>query len=397
MRRHLSIRTLCHTAIAFAAIALVGGYAHLGAEMTVVEAENVPTERVIANLERRLANDPSDVLTRINLARAHAIAWATKSGTQWVRASGYESARAGDPAGSDTPNGSFQYVRVATTRDPALLKAARDHLAKAIATYRAALQRDPSSVSARLGLAWCQDQAGEKAEAIAGYREVLKAVWPADSARNAVLSNGPVPTTTEVAAYLLRLLDPIADAAEIATLKSHVNQMNSLPRWITPLVVPLHDDVALRDLMDPKVRVLFDADGSGIPRRWTWIRPRAGWLVFDRHGKGRITSALQGFGSVTFWLFWRNGYEALRSLDDNGDGTISGRELQGVAIWNDENANGVSEPGEVRPATSWGIVALSCAHVVSDDAPTLAAWSPTGVTFTDGRTRPTYDVLLYPR
>ena len=130
--------------------------------------------------------------------------------------------------------------------------------------------------------------------------------------------------------------------------------MNRLPRWVTPLVVPLDDDVALRDLIDPQARVLFDADGSGIPRPWSWIRPKAAWLVFDRNGQGRITSALQWFGSVTFWLFWHNGYEALRSLDDNGDGAVSGRELQGLAIWRDENANGVSEPGEVRPATSWG-------------------------------------------
>jgi hypothetical protein len=397
MRRRFSIRTLWQIAIAFAAIGLVGSYVYLDAEMAVVEAENVPTERVIANLERRLANDPSDLSTRINLARAHAIAWATKSGTQWVRTDGYESVRAGDPADSGTPNGSFQYVRVATTTDPAALKAARDHLTKAIATYRAALLRDPSSVAARLGLAWCQDQAGEKAEAIAGYREVLKAVWPSDSARDKVLSNGPVPTTTEVAAYLLRLLDPISDAAEIATLKSHVNQMNSLPRWITPLVVPLGDDVAFGALIDPQARVLFDADGSGIPRRWSWIRPNAGWLVFDRHGEGRITSALQWFGSVTFWLFWHNGYEPLRSLDDNGDGRIAGRELDGIAIWRDENGNGVSEPGEVRPATSWGIVSLKCSHVVFDDDPTIAAWSPAGVTFANGRTRPTYDVLLYPR
>ena len=157
MRTRLSIRTLLHMTIALGAVAIIGTRAGLEAEMVLEEAENVPVERVIANLERRLADDPLDVPTQINLARVHAIAWATKSGTQPVLTSVYWSKRVGDPAIGDVPNGGFQYVRLVTTKDPALLKAARDHLMKAIAGYRAALQRDPSSITARLGLAWCQD------------------------------------------------------------------------------------------------------------------------------------------------------------------------------------------------------------------------------------------------
>jgi len=51
----------------------------------------------------------------------------------------------------------------------------------------------------------------------------------------------------------------------------------------------------------------------------------------------------------------------------------------------------------VQSLASWGIVSFSCQHSVADDDPTLAAWSPAGVTFANGRTRPTYDVLLFPR
>jgi hypothetical protein len=150
-------------------------------------------------------------------------------------------------------------------------------------------------------------------------------------------------------------------------------------------------------VIDVRARVPFDADGSGLQRRWTWITPNAGWLVFDRHGTGRITSALQWFGSVTFWLFWDSGYDAMRALDDDGDGILRGRELDGLAIWRDLDGDGVADAGEVRPLSSWGIASLSCRHVVIDDDPELAAWSAAGVTFDDGRTRPTYDVLLYPR
>jgi hypothetical protein len=64
-------------------------------------------------------------------------------------------------------------------------------------------------------------------------------------------------------------------------------------------------------ILDPRERVRFDADGSG-PRDWTWITPEAGWLVHDADGAGTIDSALQLFGSVTFWLFWSNGYEPMQ-------------------------------------------------------------------------------------
>ena len=36
--------------------------------------------------------------------------------------------------------------------------------------------------------------------------------------------------------------------------------------------------------------MVFDADGSGIAKRWTWITPRAGWLVSDIRREGRIES-----------------------------------------------------------------------------------------------------------
>ena len=66
-------------------------------------------------------------------------------------------------------------------------------------------------------------------------------------------------------------------------------------------------------------------------RRWEWIRTNAAWVVHLPQG-GEVTSALQMFGSVTFWVFWENGFHALRSLDDNGDGEIAGEELRGMRV-----------------------------------------------------------------
>jgi hypothetical protein len=102
---------------------------------------------------------------------------------------------------------------------------------------------------------------------------------------------------------------------------------------------------------------------------------------------------LQWFGNVTFWLFWENGYEALGALDDDADGELAGEELKHLAIWHDQNGNGVSERGEVQPLACHDVVALSTAYVAGDGV-TFAAVSPRGLRLADGRSRPTYDVLL---
>jgi hypothetical protein len=104
---------------------------------------------------------------------------------------------------------------------------------------------------------------------------------------------------------------------------------------------------------------------------------------------GRIESALQMFGSVTFWMFWDSGCDALCSLDDDGDAALSGRELERLALWH-ANVNGVSDRGEVRSLAAHDIVALSCRHsVVPEEDSLVAAYSTEGVWFRDGSTSPT--------
>jgi hypothetical protein len=115
--------------------------------------------------------------------------------------------------------------------------------------------------------------------------------------------------------------------------------------------------------------------------------------VYDAKSSGRITSALQLFGNVTFWNVWGNGYEAMKALDDDGDGELRGRELRYLALWRDVNRDAVSDAGEVRPLSEFGIVALTCRGATGDGIFT-AAVAGRGVRFDDGRTRATYDVIL---
>ncbi|PYR93293.1 MAG: hypothetical protein DMF84_09890 [Acidobacteria bacterium] len=122
---------------------------------------------------------------------------------------------------------------------------------------------------------------------------------------------------------------------------------------------------------------------------WTWIAPDAAWLVLDPAHSGSITSALQLFGNATFWLFWENGYHALRAT-----GNYEARSSQASPVWQDVNSNGTSEPGEIRPLAAAGIVALSVSDEPSSD-PDVAAWAPRGVQLKNGRWNATWDLVLH--
>jgi hypothetical protein len=77
-------------------------------------------------------------------------------------------------------------------------------------------------------------------------------------------------------------------------------------------------------------------------------------VVFDPEHKGEIRSAHQLFGNYFRGGRdgkepWLDGYQALGSLDLNNDEKISGKELDPLGLWFDENRDGVSQSGEVKP------------------------------------------------
>jgi tetratricopeptide (TPR) repeat protein len=386
----------------FPAAVVVGlvacGGVSLYAKFFVPQIENVPIERVLQNLERRAQEQPSDIETRLNLARVHAMAYASKMETAPVlKPTNPQQTPSNEPE-FGVITSQFAEVRVVPATDATIINLARQHLVKAIENYDAIIKIDPRHLIARLGRAWCLDQSGDKPAAIAGYRDFMKDAWSWESAGNLPRLMNFMPMTEEVSRYLLPLLDPVKDAAEIQEIRSRLEAIKRMPpRAITPIAIPLTDRVNVSDLVDRSTPVIFDADGSGIPKPWTWISPQAGWLVFDKNGRKQVDSALDMFGNVTFWLFWKNGYNAMSALDDNGDGELSGKELDGLSIWLDANKNGKTDTGEVRPLADWHIESLSCRFEWVEDDPNLAAWSPAGVTFDTGLTRPTFDLLLYPK
>jgi hypothetical protein len=353
------------------------------------EIEKVPIERLTANLEEAVRKDPKNPQTMLSLARAHAMAYSLRSnelpvnkknpGTVWF---GYE-----PPI--------VPFNAVAKTDDKEKLKAAKEHLEKALKLYQDALNLKPDDLRAQLGHAWLLTQTDQKATAAAALRKVIDKAWVKEKDMTAAPFGGHT-LTGEAAGYLIPLLDPDTDRAEIATLKERREKLRKLPRPVTPIAVPLRDGLAARDLEDRAASVAFDADGTGLRRNWTWITTDAAWLVHDPKQSGRITSGLQLFGSVTFWMFWETGYDVLAALDDDRDGQLRGKELDGLALWHDANGNGVSDPGEVKPLSAHGVVALSCRSERDRHHPDRIAFSQSGVTFGDGKTRPTFDLVLHP-
>ena len=349
------------------------------------DIEKVPVQRLTANMQAKLRKDPKNVDLLFSLARIHSMAYAKKTSTVPVqKQKGKETLWLGH-----VPKGIPFKVSPADSEEA--MAEAKAHLKKAIDGYKTVVKLKSDHSLARLGLAWCLEQAGKKEEAITRYRKLIKDTLPADrKSRNRY--DGLPTISTEATRYLIDLLDPEKDAKEIARLKEQAETTEeNIPRVITPVAVALSKTLAPEAFVDSNAAVAFDLDGSGIQRQWQWITPDAAWLVYDEGDTGKITSALQMFGNVTFWLFWEDGYAAMAALDDNADGRLRGSELRHLALWRDRNQNGISDPSEVKPLAAHGIVELDCTAQTGESG---MPYNVNGVTFADGTTRPTCDVIL---
>lgn len=269
-------------------------------------------------------------------------------------------------------------------------------LKRAIEQYQLATTRLEDKALAWLGLGWCWEEAGHEKEALEAYRNAFdrgiakdvaeeewshySGAWHGSAALEAgerILALSPAPADDAGKAARTSLEE------QVAALRA---KADSASQWITPIVVPLGDEESLAELLDPSCVVRFDLVGDGKARRWPWVRGTTGLLAWDPRGTGRIERAQQLFGSYTWSIPWRNGYEPLSWLDDNGDGRLRGRELTGLVIWRDADQDGVSDEGEVAPLAAWGVHSLGVRAVDG-------RWCADGVERSDGRLRPTWDWL----
>jgi hypothetical protein len=177
-------------------------------------------------------------------------------------------------------------------------------------------------------------------------------------------------------------------------VREHLKKLEGLPHGpITPVIFSPDGAGSVRDLLAGGVTAGFDLDGDGAVERWPWVRPDTVFLAWDPAGTGKIASGRQLFGSVTWWMFWNDGYHALDALDDDRDGWLSGSELRGISGWQDRDSNGRSDPGEVVPVTALGVEAVRARATHLDGACPASAG---GLRLRDGRLVNTFDWVTEP-
>ncbi len=360
------------------------------------DLENIPVERLIENIEQKVKDDPENVYLLINLGRVYAMSYANKNHEFQIRKNRDQSLI------DDQAWFGYEHARMpwVGSLDPESTEGlpAKTNLHNAIEAFEKAIEIDGENLTAKLSLGWCHDQDDNEEDCIQLYREVIAKGWAIEKEKN-VFGLGYRSFVIEASQYLKPKLDAEEDAEEIRELDERIEKLKTIPRPITPLAVGLHKDASIQDVANPSARVQFDADGTGLKKDWSWISSQGAWLVFDKKQNGKIDSALQLFGNVTFHCFWENGYDALAALDNNGDQILTDQELEYLAIWQDSNGDGLSDESELRSVGQMGIVGIQCRthrlNVSESWRKHCQLWNPQGVILENGETLPTYDIILH--
>jgi len=375
---------------------------------------SVPTDRLIKNITAYLKENPKDAQGHYLLARVHYMSFVNR--LDHVRSNDLGSdkklPRLTDPR---------QYGKA---KGQAIDEAkAIEHAKAAIASFNQALKLDKDNALYRLGLAGLYEQAspladkidpnpdrkeGDKqvvvteterfinqafAENLAAYKLDRKAALAKDS-----LFLPFYPVAYEAGKAYLRLIDahdlkPESDKT-VTQITADLKAIDGKPKMITPIVFRIEGDTptSLDQLIANNKTVRFDLDADGTAELRPWVNPDTAILVWDPKNTGTITTGEQLFGNMTFRMLFSDGYRAMDSLDDNRDGQLAGKELKGLALWHDRNANGVSEPGEVTPIANTPI--RSIATGTTDKVNALHPMNTAGLTLDDGTQRPTWDWII---
>lgn len=394
--------------IAKSAVAALGlmGILQAPAKAIFIPGEQVPVERLISNVGKRYEKMPKDAATVYTLGRLHSLAFSRMDAKASVLRP-----RPGQENGLPVFSGgdSFPYM---TDQDlTPRKKSAVAHLQSSLSLYRKAVALVPTNGVYWFGYAWMLDQGRPfatevnapfrtkpsktsgmqwRAEALKAYRKAFALTSAADLKRQMYLQGSGIIVSKEAAVAVLESFKgrnlSKSESAEKVKLEAHLKKIAAIPMAVTPLIFPLGNRRELSQLADRSRTSRFDLMADRSHRTWEWVSPDTGILVWDPAGNGKITTGKQLFGSVTWWIFWKNGFEPLAALDDDRNGFLEGRELRGIAVWQDKNSNGKSDAGEVISVQTLGVVRLAVRASAAS-----ALFNDQGVVMQDGSTRPLYD------
>ncbi|HEX2123397.1 MAG TPA: hypothetical protein VHL59_17330 [Thermoanaerobaculia bacterium] len=163
---------------------------------------------------------------------------------------------------------------------------------------------------------------------------------------------GPFEIERRVVTGEARTEDPIRPRTEEPTPTNDPDQTCDRTLGCSPIVINFTGGYALAGADDP---VLFDIDADGVKNRigWTARGSDEAFLALDVDGNGRIDDGRELFGNAIA----ANGFEALRALDDNGDGAIDARDRiwPRLLLWRDADHDGLSTAAELTSVAATAI------------------------------------------
>jgi tetratricopeptide (TPR) repeat protein len=362
----------------------------LAASAKFMQPVPAPVDRLITNIERQLTNRAGDADLHYRRGRLYALSAVQKEAHIRGNAEIDFTILSGNDAVLAVP------ASVVT----------RAALKTSIESYRTALKLKPDHAPSHLGLGWAIEASAklkvpgaDLKDALAAYKKAFELTQPEDGKR----TEQPLSMTGlkgllsyEAGEAYVRLAESGGgDAAFVKTAKDHLGKMNGLPRAskVTPIIFSKSGKGSLQQLQDSTRCSTFDLDATGLGQCWEWLTPNAGILVWDPSGKGAVKNGWQLFGSVSFFLFFDHGYEALELLDDDGDGWLAGKELDGIAVWTDSDRDGQPSAKEVKTVQQEKIRRIAVQPVFS-----RGVWQqPRGLEMANGTTRATWDWVTRPR
>jgi len=354
----------------------------------------LPAERVIKNLEARIRQNPKDARSEYMLGRVYYTLYCNND-SRAIQAYGTEA----NPKFPSEHTSPWNFK----DRKPSISPAVNMHLSDAILHLKRAVKiggGTPGLYSLTLACAYeagipdaqrVEKGASESSfrrQALDNYIRSFDQSKLAD--RSKPFAQRPLTyekwISVEAAESILRL-DPKTPLE--AGITDHLVQMAKLPSGpITPIIFSLTGAKSLSELLDPSRRIRFNLNGTGAPQQYSWVTPDTAFLVWQPNPSRTIRSGRDLFGSATWWLMPAHGYAAMALLDDNQDGWLTGRELKGLAVWQDRNQNGIAEQSEVRQIARTGVTGLKTTYSVRIGESYESSF---GLKMADGRLLPTYD------
>ncbi len=368
-----------------------------------------PVDRLIANATAYIKENPKDAQGYYILARINYLAFINKS----TQVPAFNEGKDSPPKVAENWQPQSQIEAEEMSQDELTV-----HLTAAIDNFKKAIELDSKNGLYHLGLASLFEQYidyAKKADLkilpdeirdiiLLHAAEIYYTAYKLSIEENLKLTLIPISGIKSLTGYeagnaYIRLIEQNTNTTEeqkkvLAEIHKNIDTLNKLRIGaITPIVFSFEKLFSPTDLLERNLQVNFDLDGDGSSELWPWVKPSTGILVWNENGKNEITSGRQLFGSVTWWLFFNDGYHALDCLDDNRDSTLSGDELKGISVWFDANSNGKSENEDIKSLEELGIVSISTKSTSTENG-----WpaNKTGIKLKTSQTIPTYDWIAKP-